>query len=515
MSRYSIFSIVLLVMALVVNSAPVQGRNVFSLASDAPATPADTVAPRVLTLEDCFGLAKVNNIGLQRVKLGIQLSMADRMRAESIFDPLFQADLTGTGTSGGQTSTSGDSNTLDLGVKYTVPTDLGGAWDVSFDQSRSNGSVGSGLNALDITSYSSRFGLGYTVELLEGSNQYINRLGIKQADIGILRSEASVNDTARALRSQIVNAFIGAVIASRQIEVDQSSLDNAKNLVETVQARIDAGKTAPYELLSAQAGLAQREESLINSKTQYKNALDSLKNLVGLPITDEISVDAGILRSVTMQFDPNELFVQAQNYRPDYLDIDLRTRQAQLTLQAAHDKVRPTLAWNTQVGLTGQDTNSFDSLGNMNKFGWTTGLQYSIPLGGNEAAVATETSARINIQQLDLERTDFLRTLLSSIRAAVENFNNAVLRIDVATQGLKVQQTNMENDKARLKLGLITSRDLLLDDVNLATAQMALNSAMGDALTSLGTIEFLTGQTMLEDVLVMHGATEQAPGAPE
>jgi outer membrane protein TolC len=400
-------------------------------------------------------------------------------------------------------------------MHYRLPTDQGSAWVFSLDQSRSNGTTTVAGSPTAFTAYSSQVGVGFSFPLMQGSEERINRLGIDQADIAVLRSEAAVNNAARNLRNGIIQAYIGAVLNERQIEVAQLSLDTAKNLVEQTQARIDVGLLAPYELLAAESGLAEREEAILNAQAALKTSLDSLKALIGIPITDEIQLDEGILQALSLDVDPDQLFYEAQQNRPDYLDIDLQVRQAQLTLLAAQDRTRASLVWSTQLHLSGQDTGYLRSLGDLNSFAWSTGLQYKIPLGGNRAAVADESTAEINLQQLQLEKVDFLRGLERDIRSAVVDLNSALLRMDVTAQGLHVQEVKMESERARLDLGLNKARDFLQFDLDLANARIAYYSAMGDAYLAVGRLESLVNENLLDRITVIGGTSEPSVEVPK
>jgi hypothetical protein len=253
--------------------------------------------------------------------------------------------------------------------------------------------------------------------------------------------------------------------------------------------------------LAAQAGLADREEALLKAQAGLETALDGLKDLVGLPLDEAVMVDTGTLKPIFFEVDTDRLFYDAQMNRPDLLDIDLRTRQAELALFAAQDRVQASLLWNTQVGLSGRGEGYLESFDKLGGFTWSTGLEYRIPLGGNRAAVTDVSLSELNLQQLELERTDFLRTVERDTRSAVEEFRSAVARVDVTEQGLNVQEVKMESERARLDLGLITSRDLLQFDLDLANARLAYASAMADALLSVAKLENLSGKILLNDVV--------------
>ncbi|HDS30896.1 MAG TPA: TolC family protein [Firmicutes bacterium] len=455
---------------------------------------------RVLSLHDCLEIAQVENISLKRTRLGFESSLLDRMKAESIFDPGFQAGFSGRHTSSG---TGGDSNRIDLGMKFTFPTWDGGRWIFSFDQARADGTTTIGGASSNFTAYSTSLGLTYALPLLEGSGERINRIAVNRADLSVARSEAMISETMRSLRFGIIQTYINAVLAARAINVARLSLENAGNLVEEVQARINVGQLAPYEMLAARAGLAEREENLINAKASYKIALDSLKELIGLPLVDEIAIDTNSLSLVNIVVNVDDLFLQAQKSRPDLQELDIRISQARLDLLLAEDRRKASLLWNTSLGLSGEGDGYGDSISDLENFSWYTGLEYQIPLGGNRAAVADAQNAALNLENLELERTNYLRGLMRDIRAAVEELDNALLRIDVTLQGLEVQKVKIESERTRLSLGLITSRDMLEFDVQYASALLAYDRAIADAMLAVAKIEYLTDRNLLEDALVL------------
>ena len=467
-------------------------------------------APRVLTLADCLEIAGAENIGLKRARLGIEASLLDRIRAESAFDPGFELDLSGQRRETAQTSgTSGWSSQVDLAMRYRLPTWSGGAWVFSLDQSRSSGSSTIGESAGGNTSYSSNVGLAHSLPLLEGQGERINRLGVERADLAVSRSEAAVNEAVRSLRLGIIQAYVAAVLAARQIEVAQLSLGTAENLVAEVQARIDVGQLAPYELLAAEAGLAERKEALLNAEAGLATALDTLKELIGLPLAEEIAIDPETLRAIYLEVDPDDLFMLAQRNRADLREIDLRTQQARLDLFLATDRRQSSLNWITTLGLSGRGEDYGRSLENLDNFSWYTGLEYSLPLGGNRAAIADVASAKLALEGVELERVGFLRVLQRDLRAAVEELHNAELRTDVTAQGLQVQEVKMENEVARLRLGLITSKDLLEFDLDLANARLAYDAALADALRAVARLEYLVNATLLGDAYVADNLLER------
>jgi outer membrane protein TolC len=496
----------LLVVIFMHNPAPVHAQGLDLLSSTG-----DADDPGFLTLNDCLEIAYENNIGLMRIRLGIEASFLERIRNESIFDPGFDLNLSyRQQDSPDSTSNSSGASNTQLGMNYRHPIWNGSSWVISIDQTVAEGSYNFDEGTESYRTYNSQFGIAYSMPILEGYGERINRIGVRKSDIGIFRSESAVNNAERALRYSVIQAYILATLTAKQIEVAELSLDTAVNLVERVQALIDVGQIAPYELLSAQSGLAQRQEAVLNASTDLANSHDFLKDIIGLPIIDDISVGLAEFQGIILDVDADDLFFLAQQNRPDLEDIDLRIQQSQLDLMLATDRRQASLTWNTILSVAGQDDGYTESIGDMNHFSWYTGLEYQLPLGGNRAAVVDVSSARLALDQLDLERIELLRNLQLEIRSAVEEFNTALLRVDVTSQGLEVQDVKMESEHARLELGLITSRDLLESDLELATARLAVEFALADALNAIAKLEFLTNVQLIDDAVILGGILSDA-----
>lgn len=464
----------------------------------------DSSALTVLTLDECLDLAIEKNIGLRKAELNLEITALDRIRNESYFDPGFDLDFTAQGSqSTDPTSFGNDTDRYSYSATYNMPSWDGSNWAFSIDQGRSSGTYATDTGSTEVVSYSSQVGVAYNYPLMEGQGTRVNRVGVERSDLSITRSDVAVNETKRNLRYGVIQAYIQAVLAYRQIDVLDLSLDTAENLLDEVTARIDVGQLAPYESLAAQAGLAERQESLINSESGYSTTLDSLKELIGIPLTDEIDIDPSILVPVYLETDPEELFLIAQRNRGDLKDIDIRMQIAELDLLVAADQRQQSLTWSTVLGLAGQDDAFTGSVSDMNNVSWYTGLQYRLTLGGNRRNEVDYEAAQLALEQLELDRVDFLRRLQLDIRLAHEGLENGLLRIDVTAQGLEVQEVKMENELLRLEMGLITSRDLLEFDFELANARLSHDRAIADALNAIARLEYLVGQPLMQDAIVL------------
>ena len=123
----------------------------------------------ILSLTDCLSLGVENNIGLQRVRLGVESSILDRIRNEAAFDPGFALDLSTRHNESPSSDTgSSTSSQIDFSATYTRPTWTGSGWVFSIDQGRSHGSSGVGETSSSYTTFGSQVGIAYRMPILEG-----------------------------------------------------------------------------------------------------------------------------------------------------------------------------------------------------------------------------------------------------------------------------------------------------------------------------------------------------------
>ena len=80
--------------------------------------------------------------------------------------------------------------------------------------------------------------------------------------------------------SDVKKAYWDLVAARALVDVQQRSLDLARDLVRVNKARVDVGQAPPLDLLTAQAEEAQRDENLTIAQVTLKQAEDRLRMLV-------------------------------------------------------------------------------------------------------------------------------------------------------------------------------------------------------------------------------------------
>ena len=452
---------------------------------------------KALSLGDCLQIALQNNLGLKSRNTALESSSLESIAASALFDPAFTFNLyNSVNKTGGislQDETTTGSETKSFAGNFEINKQLfsGDKWSLKFESGRSSSQLA--LTSGSQTAYQGQTTLSYTHPLLEGADSFINRSGITIAELKAKQDRMNRDDLTRQLKQQVTSTFFDTLKSEKAIEVAEIALKDAQTLLDSVKARQQAGYIAAYDVMASESGLASREENLLLAKTSYLNNVDSMKNLMGLSLIEDVKF-AGDLEPGTHEIPAfDKAMDAAKENRPDLKALDFSLNAAEIQVEINKNRVMNTLALVGQVGLQGEDTSWSGALGGMNNPNWYLGLNYTMPLGGNREAVTRLRQAEFELESLKLSREDRIQNIKLEITQALRNIETAKERVSVTQNGVNLQEEKLKMEKARFELGLITSGDLLEFEADLASARLRHIEARADYLKAMSYLDFVTG----------------------
>ena len=267
-------------------SAPLFKRTLVSALAIALwwATPsAAQTAPLALTLEDAVRRAVDNNPDLAIVRLESDVETARVDETRTAFTPVFSTVL------GRSSAVTPPANSLlgergvdvndvfsSTGVRQRLPWGSG-TWSISWDTSRTT--TNNPLTSFDPT-LQSGFELAFSQPLLRDrkvdSARYQYAIARRNQGSSDLLFREAVVQTVAAVKQ----AYWTLKATRANVNVQQQSLDLARELARENKVRVDAGHIPPIDLVQAEAEVAQRRENLIRAHTLADDAEDALRRLI-------------------------------------------------------------------------------------------------------------------------------------------------------------------------------------------------------------------------------------------
>jgi outer membrane protein TolC len=479
----------------------------------APGPAAAQVETLGLTLEDAVRRAVENNPDLAIVRLGTEVEAARVGESRGAFAPVFSTQLGRSSTATPPTNLLLGENGVDVndwfsstGVRQRLPWGSG-TWSASWETSRTT--TNNPISSFD-PSVQSGLQLAFSQPLLKdrtidaARQQYA--IARRNQDSSELRFREAVVQTVAAVKQ----AYWTLKATRANVEVQERSLELARELARENKVRVDAGQVPPLDLVQAEAEVAQRRENLIRATTVAEDAEDALRRLI---------IDPGAASFWQVRIDPVEqptaigplpdveaALARALDGRYDLARAGHELENARSTVDFLRNQRLPDVRVETSYrssGLAGTQvlrTGGFPglvtgtrSLGFGNALGqvftsdyptWSLGLTVSYPLG-NSYEAASHTRAEVERQQAAQRIASLRLQAAETVRRAGRQIRSTAERVEAARAAATLAQQRLQTEQRRFEVGLGTTflvtqaqRDLLEAEVSLLQTTLEYESAL-------------------------------------
>jgi outer membrane protein TolC len=239
-------------------------------------------------------------------------------------------------------------------------------------------------------------------------------------------------------------------------------------------------------VLQTKVQLANAQDNEIKAQNNYKLAVSSLNNVIGLPLNTEIRVKD------VLSYQPYSLSLdECTNYG---LDHRPEMAQAQVNISIAKDQVKiarsgylPTLAFSAV-----DDWYSGDFPGTKNNY-WTVGLNASMDLfdGGLTKSQVKQANDGVTAAVKQAQQTHDNISL--QIQQAYQSMKEAEKRIDTSNVAITEAAENYRMTNIRYDAGVGTNMDVVDAELDLAQARTNYIQALYDYNTSKAQLDQAMG----------------------
>jgi outer membrane protein len=326
--------------------------------------------------------------------------------------------------------------------------------------------------------YETRAGISATQALLAGRGMEPNLALLRQARIDTLFSEYELHGFAQDLVARVETTYWRYVLARRQVEIYQGSLELAEQQLDETRHRIRVGGLAETDLAAAQAEVALRNEALINANGQVNRLRVRLLKLIhpaGLAgIDTELTPQT---MPVVPEEGPDDITAHldlAMQMRPDLRQARLMLDRGELDLVLTRNGLLPRMDLFIRLGKTGYADSFGRSAENIDGDGYDIagGIEFSLPLA-NRAAQARHRRAELSQRQ----STESLENIRDLIREDVKIAYIETLRtrqqVDATAATRKFQEEKLRAETAKFRVGISTALHVAQAQRDLVTSQVA------------------------------------------
>lgn len=339
-----------------------------------------------------------------------------------------------------------------------------------------------------------------------GASKYLKKLN----EAGLERQEQLIVDQTR-------KAYYGALLAIEQARVVRQSVERTQTTVNETAIRVAQGTAPKFQRLTAEVELVNLQTQLIQVENNVRRALDQVKLVAGIPISQEIRL-AGTLDSDNLNdfvsVDINDAVQKAVASRPDLEQARIGVELENIQMKVARGGYFPRLNAFANFNYIGNipdnrdvtvsdpdDPFSFDVVSNgaFSDAYWDFSVSAGLSLSWN-IFNGFQTKARTKQRRIARERASVLEEQLTEsvtleVQAAVRDMNAARLRILSQEKNLANAELNYSYAQSRLQEGVASPLDEREASELLDQSRLSYYQAVHDFLAAESTFKTVLGSS--------------------
>jgi outer membrane protein TolC len=335
--------------------------------------------------------------------------------------------------------------------------------------------AGANLGALTTTGGSTLWNSGVNVDLtqplLRGSGYLVSHEALTQAERTIVYQVRDFELFREDFAISVAQDFFNLIRQRQRIKTNEQAWRDAVFDRRKTEAMRQVDRAGDQDLFLARRQEIDAENTLLESRTDYKSALDVFKLTLGLPASTEVVVVDEEPPFESVKLDEESAVSVALNNRLDLMTAREQVEDTERSVIIARDALQSDLALTAGAGFTGADGNFGGALPDA----WQAhaGLTLDLPLNRQ----AERNAWRASLIALDRARRD-LQLQFDEVERTVRNqlrqLKQAEQQIELEKEHISQEQRSVAVTQIKYDAGALGSRDLLEARKSLTDAQNSL-----------------------------------------
>ncbi|MBC8202371.1 MAG: TolC family protein [Planctomycetes bacterium] len=438
----------------------------------------------ILTLDRAIDRALVANRGLIAAGDQVDSSRLSLVAAESQFELKFRPRAS---VGFGKHSTNGTNEEYGAGLTIDKRFETGTSVAVTPRVDKVSGGYQSGV---DVT---------LSQPLLLGTDQEYNMAAVDSAEFSGRAAKRSLFLTRVNTVVSTVMLMYRVVQQREVVALSIESTDRLEHLVIGTRAKEKIGLATSIDTLRGELQLRHAQDTLVNAKESYGDALDDLRVQLSLPMDQLIEVDAPLVYTL-VEVDENTAVQIAMTNRVELEQAQDNFEESQRFSRIAKHRTLPSLDLVFGYSQVGVNENLLNDFG-LDDHVWNVNLVTSTDFARTAEKAAYEQSLlgiRSAKRSLELQQDDIARQVKRDLR----NLRRAQKQITIQEEQIVNSEKQMRLAKIKFDNGLANNFDLVEAEADLRQAETKLVSSVVNYIVGTYQIRQSLG-TLLQEPEVM------------
>jgi outer membrane protein TolC len=293
--------------------------------------------------------------------------------------------------------------------------------------------------------------------------------GIGASQIYYNLSKAELNNQISKTVLSVQNAFYGALLLKKIYEITEASFLNAQENLKNVKSLNQQGLVSEFDLLQAEVSVENIRPVVLQMQNNLKNALDGLKILIGIPQSEDISIQGEFEYKDEMLPEESDLIAEALQSNFGLKSLDLKKQVDEEFIQLDVSEYWPNIyAFGNYTYAGSSDKWKFQNYSQM-----TVGVGLSINLWKGNRTKNRVEQATITYKQTEEMMNQYKNFLVVQVKAKLNELKRIKTLIDAQQKNVSVAERAYEIARVRYKEG--TGNQLEIQNADLALKQARTN----------------------------------------
>ncbi|MFT3782282.1 MAG: TolC family protein [Nibricoccus sp.] len=365
------------------------------------------------------------------------------------------------------------------------------------------------FNSFD-DAYRTYGGVTLTQSILRGFGLTPGMFEIRIARTNVAMSEFDYQSSITNVITDVVYAYSNLYLAQAYLNSARRSRDMAVQLYKENEGRRQRGAMSEYDVLSARARVANREEYVLNAERGVRLAQNALKQLVSderdltffswqpavevFPPVSNVTIDAA------------DGFRHALQNRPDFRGAQLGVTRSTLERGYYRNQLLPRVDLTGSYGYNGAAADYKTSRADARRqdyASYATGVSVSIPLtSAAERGRARAAKLKVKQAETDLQRLE--QDILVDVTNAAQQVETTRQRVATTKTARDLNEEMLEAELKRLRAGTGSTFSVLYQQEQLSSAEIAAAQAQADHRKALAEYDRQIGRTLATHHIAVH-----------
>ena len=319
------------------------------------------------------------------------------------------------------------------------------------------------------------------------------KISDKDVELAVEKARGSRLETV----TQVKKAYYTVLLAKEAFEVYKSVYENAVENLELTQKKYNAQRASELDLTRAKTAVANAVPNVYDAENSVELSLWQLKAVMGVALDENIDTE-GALSDYADKMLTESVPDTGLEYNSTLRQLDIQARQLADAVRVQQYANLPSLALAFSYSLNAM-TNDF----NFSEYRWSpysfVGLSLNIPIFAGGKRYHAIKAARLQAEELDIQRVNTERQLQIAIRQYVGTMDTAIKSYASAGSAVETAAKAYKIAKQSYDVGRSTLTDLGDAQLALTQSQLGVAQAVYNYLNAKSDLEGTIGADFLDN----------------